>query len=171
MRLLFYFLILSAACLGQAEPGKVTREAQRTSIKRNTIFIEGLGNAGITGYSINYDHLFPLAGVGGISLRAGFSSKWDAFSCPALVNFVIGPRSSHLEIGAGWDLLRARNATRPGFYPVPTGNLTYRYQKPGGGFFFKIGYTPVFYDYKSNPNAGILIIFWFDCGASLGFTF
>jgi hypothetical protein len=159
-------LILKCASQSKDSTEWIKIKAEKRIIQRHTVFAELLGNAGLGFYSINYDYILPFKNNGGISFRAGGSVNREVISCPVLLNFVAGRYNSHFEIGFGADLLRSRYSKVPGFYVVPTANLTYRHQKPEGGVFYKIGYTPVFHDDNS-----LLIIFWASCGLAIGYTF
>jgi hypothetical protein len=149
-----------------------------SSIKKNTIFFEGYGNAGRVFYSINYERLFPLKSIYGISIRVGtsYAIKQGVSAFPVLVNLMTGKRKSHFEIGMGcvsyFNVLYPNVETDIDKYLIAlTGNIGYKYQRPDGGFFFKVSYTPVFYNsfVKQDPLmvfAGIV-----DIGVSIGHTF
>lgn len=140
-------------------------------LKANSIYFEALGNGGL--YSVNYDRLL----TDNFGIRAGFMylSKIDIFFVaaedilifPATLNFFVGEKHK-LELGAGLVFASVSNTSAFGFKSdsggsniVGTATIGYRYQKPDGGFLFRIGFTPLFGTGGFEPWGGI----------SLGFSF
>jgi hypothetical protein len=153
-------------------------DTTKSIIKKNTIFFEGYGNAGRMFYSINYERLFPLKSKCGISLRVvtSYAYKQGLFSFPILVNLMTGKRNSHFEIGLGCVSYIPVPYDNPysdidEFLVAPTGLIGYKYQRPDGGLFFKVSYTPVFYSafyYQEQIDVAMGLL---DIGVSLGYTF
>ncbi len=67
---------------------------------------------------------------------------------------IIGRNKNHFEIGIGYTLIYSAQAyinlqkvewdfEKYVFSSLVPFRIGYRYQKPGGGLFFKVGYTPV----------------------------
>jgi hypothetical protein len=139
--------------------------------KPNSIYFEALGNGGL--YSVNYDRLF----TDNFGIRAGimylskvdiiFAAAEDLLIFPATLNFFVGEKHK-LELGAGLVFASVSNTSSFGFKSdsggsniVGTATIGYRYQKPDGGFLFRIGFTPLFGSGGFEPWGGI----------SLGFSF
>ncbi len=147
----------------------------KQKLARNTVFIELLGNAGLGLYSVNYDRIVYHKAQFGLSIRGGFSlmptSNRSIFvlTFPILVNLIHGKKNNHFEFGFGCTFQPVVGAKSPvNRYPL-TANISYRYQKPSGGFFFKVGYTPVYY-YEDEDDATNIIS---RCliGISFGYSF
>jgi hypothetical protein len=141
-------------------------EIDKTSykkIKHHSVYVELGGNSIV--YSLNYDYTFSLSESTKLAIGAGFeylimnssffsNSPYSAhqdkpflFITPA-VNLLCGKKSHHLELGISAIYLA-----------LPSARIGYRYQPAKGGFFFRIGYTPVL----------IFPIHW--GGISFGYTF
>lgn len=144
-----------------------------------SLFFELLGNGGA--YSINADYLLAPA----YSVRIGYVT-WTAphlfggyeelTAFPLLINYLIGRGNHKLETGAGILYGHYKSANSGGeltedyTFATLTGTLSYRYQRPHGGFFFKAGLTP-FYSFANEEKAYPEDEFfpWF--GISWGFSF
>lgn len=124
----------------------------------NSIYAEGGGNGFL--YSINYGRIFNQKGAFKFSGSAGFSyvkqvttTHWTPI-IPIEASLLWGKTSHHLELGTGTSLLTAQSISldtetntlqeKVSFNSLIFFRLGYRYQKPEGGFFFRIGYTPGF---------------------------
>ncbi|WP_439489871.1 hypothetical protein [Algoriphagus sp.] len=152
----FFLLVLSLAI-----SSKVTAQSKvETFTAKNAVYLEIGGNAGQ--YAFTYGRLFyqagafKLTGSAGISLWADRVEGSTVFNpaVPLEVSGIIGSGNHHLELGLG---VTPHLATSLDFNPetleledkVVFGSLIplrigYRYQKPEGGFFFRVGYTPFF---------------------------
>jgi hypothetical protein len=134
--LLLLFLLLSANTL----------QAQKdTTIARNTLYFEGLGNAGL--YSINYDRIFFIKKQK-LSWRVGFSiippdMTPALFTFPLELNLLFG-KKHHFEIGFGLSYIYEGTNLRPISVLIVGGLAGYRFQKPEGGLFFKAGVSTIF---------------------------
>jgi hypothetical protein len=149
--LLATFLLLlvrgPAPVLGQTE--------EQYEASRNAVYLELGGQGGL--YSINYEYRFLKS----FSARAGFSiwsfpffvADVDFLGVPLMVNALIGGRFANLEIGVGVIAVSASSTdfffgktSSTGPIAVATGTVGYRHQSVDGGFVFRIGFTPVYYD-------------------------
>ncbi len=147
-------------------------QAQQAITARQAVFLE-LGGNGVF-LSVNYDRIVYQRSAFKVSLRAGFGLLRDAvysysntlagqnYAKPLLpleVNGMFGKRKGHLELGLGYTpYLDKRNDTYQdgqGSYvdnirwrlnSLVFARLGYRYQKPEGGFFFRVAITPIVVD-------------------------
>lgn len=132
---------------------------------RNVAYLE-LGGNGIIP-TINYERQLSerLFGRIGFSFVASSESDGDedlTFVVPVAVNYLTHPAGNHhLEAGAGltwivgdaqdlWDQDDDEISNLAG-----TTNFGYRYQKPGRGFVFRAGLTPIIFDGGIAPWAGL----------------
>jgi hypothetical protein len=144
---------------------------EKSDYRKNAIFLELLGPGMF--YSVNYDRRIG----NNLSLRGGFTTwnlhgvlfellgieRLSMTAFPLSINYLTGPgKSSHLEIGAG--VMPSFVSGKASFTDEETGNATllmgigsigYRYQKPDGGFFFRVALTPVFTQYGSAVSGGL----------------
>ena len=147
-----------AALLAAMSSGAHAQAPARTAY--NTVFLELGGNAGI--YSVNYERVLPSA----VSLRAGFSYlsvsaasgtsgsnvTWSSF--PLTVSYLgLGGGTVKFEVGGGVALHRFSGSATWGFgdevktgafVPLPTAIAGLRIAPAGGGFNFKLAYTPLY---------------------------
>jgi hypothetical protein len=132
-----------------------------TYTAKNAVYLEVGGSSGR--YAINYSKIFHQKGKLKLNASAGFSmwrNKINDFKTywlpviPLEVTALYGKLNHHLEMGFGFTSLLDRTLffdsgslelddkfVFDAFIPLRVG---YRYQKPKGGFFFRIGYTPFF---------------------------
>ena len=95
--------------------------------------------------SVNYEHYFSKNTQGlNAQIGVGFAPK-SLITIPVSLNYVIGKRKHHLEVGAGITyingvLLVEDVKIEPDV--IEHFNILYKYQKPDGKFFFKTGFTP-----------------------------
>ena len=134
---------------------------------KNSLYVELLGNAGF--YSVNYGRILhqhnrlKISGSAGLSYfrqssgarSIGISDYWTPM-LPIEITAFWGKSRHHLEVGTGISFYSSQRLTyNPDFPPsnfqkdisleaVLPLRLGYRYQKPEGGFFFRLGYTPLF---------------------------
>jgi hypothetical protein len=140
-------------------------------LRPNSIYFEALGNGGL--YSVNYDRLFTDNFGGRLGLMylsevdIFFVAAEDILIFPATLNYFIGEKHK-LELGAGVVFASVSNTRAFGFKSdsdgsniVGTATIGYRYQKPDGGFLFRVGFTPLFGSEGIEPWGGI----------SLGYSF
>ncbi len=121
-------------------------------IRRNTFFVELGGNA--VSYSVNYDRIllardkWKLSGrVGALYLPLFQVSNRLMVGAPLEVSYLRGRGKHFLEIGLGGTVTydtyplsdtRVRDLAVMGVFRVG-----YRHQKPEGGLFYKVGFTPL----------------------------
>jgi len=151
----------------------------------NAVYLEILGPGGF--YSLNYDRAFgDFAGRIGFSYisvsattvsSAGTlesaSASW--LSVPITFSYLgIGSKSHMLEVGAGvtlWSFgagasgFGAGSSSASAMLIAPTGIVGYRMQPKDGGFFFKVGVSPMFI------TGGDASVFWPAPHIALGGTF
>jgi hypothetical protein len=159
-RLLFVLVLafsISFGATAQTEAEKFTAT--------HSVHLELGGNAGR--YAFNYGRLiyqkraFKVLGSVGFSLWSDSNlikgnTRWYP-AIPLELSALIGRGKHHLEIGLGItsfldQTINFSNDTGTGILTkgsnfmrtiVPL-RVGYRYQKPDGGFFFRVGYTPFF---------------------------
>lgn len=127
------------------------------------VYLELAGNGVI--YSINYDKIFHQKGAFKSSYRVGISvypRNYDRIYAnvylPLEITGMYGKRNGHFEFGLGvtpsylnYGTFDPTNADREvldysGMGLAVFGRLGYRYQKPDGGFFFRIAVNPILAD-------------------------
>lgn len=119
----------------------------------NSIHLELLGNGLI--YSLNYERIIieslsARAGIGYIQVNEiGGDDKVSLTTVPVMVNYLLGSKSSHLELGIGACFIVASAdfkefASVSGSETLGTATFGYRYQRPDGGILFRAGVTPLF---------------------------
>lgn len=150
--LVFAFAI-SFGATAQTEP--------ETFTAKKAVYLEVGGSSGI--YAVNYSKIFHQKGKFKLNASAGFSmwpnEKIDSKTIwlpviPIEVSAFYGKSNHHLEMGFGFTSYLDKTTAIDfetfelsdkvvfgAFIPLRVG---YRYQKPEGGFFFRIGYTPLF---------------------------
>lgn len=131
-----------------------------TFTAKNAVYLEVGGSSGR--YAVNYSKIFHQKGKLKLNASAGFSmwrnEKLDSKTSwlpviPLEVTALYGKSNHHLEMGFGFtsflgtslELVSGTFGLRDkvvfgAFIPLRVG---YRYQKPEGGFFFRVGYTPI----------------------------
>lgn len=145
-------LAISSNCLAQKEPQSFTA--------KNAVYLEVGGSSGR--YAVNYSKIFHQKGKLKLNASAGFSMWRDQLNdfktiwlpvIPLEVTALYGKSNHHLELGFGFTSFLSRTldinsetfefsdkVVFGAFIPLRVG---YRYQKPEGGFFFRVGYTPI----------------------------
>src|SRR5690606_32348583 len=131
----------------------------KTFTAKNALYLEIGGSSGI--YAINYSKIFHQKGKLKLNASAGFSmwrNKMNEFKTiwlpviPLEFSGLYGRKNNHLEMGVGITSYLDRTleidsetfefsdkVVFGAYIPLRVG---YRYQKPEGGFFFRVGYTP-----------------------------
>ena len=149
-----------------------------SNISKNTIYFEVLGNGGV--YSFNYDRiffskkLFKISGRVGASYIPPFVGYSHVFTYPVEINFLYG-KKNYLEVGIGYtsvfNLYKENIFKVYDIYAYPVLRISYRFQKPNGGFFFRTGlilyfidtaFTKYYSNYSNNKT-------WL--GLGFGYTF
>ena len=150
-RLLFLLLFVSISAAAQ-------------TVDRNAVYLELGGNA--IGPNINYERRWSdlwAFRVGFTYVEVSTETETDsAIAVPLMVNRISAPASNHhLETGLGILLVAGEdeqlNDEIDEEFAGVIGTLTvgYRYQKPAGGFVFRIGFTPIFDDQNFIPWGGM----------------
>ena len=143
---------ISLGATAQTEPGTFTA--------KKGVYLEVGGSSGI--YAINYSKIFHQKGKLKLNASAGFSMWRDQLNdfktiwlpvIPLEFSALYGKSNHHLELGLGFTSYLGRTfdinsetfekkdiVVIDAFIPLRVG---YRYQKPEGGFFFRVGYTPI----------------------------
>jgi hypothetical protein len=132
------FLLLTCTLLAKT---------QQNISARNTVYADFFSRD--VYYSINYDRVFSEGENFNKSYRIGFSVSSNIIALPLGINFFSGQGNNHFEFGV--TVVPYVEDYKKLFSP---GNLSdkkldiipgagYRYQKPDGGFFFRIIAGPV----------------------------
>lgn len=157
--------------------GAQALHAQSARTAHNTIYLELGGNALI--YSVSYERILPSelalrAGVGYMSLGATAgtaSSSVTSLGIPVTASYLGIGGSTKLELGGGVLFERFSGATSTGFgdkieegvfVPLATFIAGLRVSPPGGGFNFKLGFTPIWH-----PDVGFFP--WASLAFGVGF--
>ena len=124
--------------------------SQKTnSFSRHTVYADFASHGAY--YSVNYDRIFSRGEKLAKTYRIGFSVIQNAVAMPVGINFFTGHEASHVEFGLTvvpyietyTDPYWGTKETDKKIYIIP--GAGYRYQKPEGGFFFKVIAGPVIY--------------------------
>lgn len=138
--------------------------------KKNAFYIEALGNARLV--SANYERIFNQSTNMKTAIRLGYGFWRVAYDentytnsmLPLELNTLIGNSQHHLEVGAGTALnfetikpmyYYGFGETRTVTYLSYQGRIGYRYQKPTGGFLFRVAFTPFYtrdYSFAAGKN-------------------
>lgn len=143
--------------INYAEKGSIFFE----KAARHVIYAE-LGGAAF-GASFNYEYVFYQHPNARFAARIGlgFSPFTDpAMTSPLGLVLISGRKNHHMELGFSNNTL----LDDKGFSFMGMGQMGYRFQKPEGGLFFKVSYTPYLtnYDFKNYNHWG---------GVSMGWAF
>lgn len=150
----------------------VAAQTERTA--QNTVYLELGGNALL--YSVSYERILPSevglrvgAGYTSLSATAGTASaSVSSLSIPITASYL---GFGKLELGGGVLLQKFSGATTTGFgsdieagvfVPMATFIAGLRLAPPGGGFNFKLGFTPMWH-----PDVGFFP--WGSLGFGIGF--
>jgi hypothetical protein len=140
----------------------------------NSVQLE-LGGHGLF-YSLNYERVFingqrfktsVQAGVAYYPPPTGIRELWF----PVSLNEIFSFNKHHVELGAGCLIINEPGLSIIGETPrrrtqtMIIARVGYRYQKPGGRFILRVGFTPIFESYPNKtytyPSGGL----------SLGYAF
>lgn len=168
----FFLVLLLLICMKISFSQKDTIQ-----FKKNAVYGELLGNAGVL-YSLNYERILLKHKNGFFTGRIGvgnlFLVDYDEFDIPILINHVLSIEEHHFEVGGGLISGIGQNLkTKKIKFLMNIGatvNLMYRYQKPGGRFVFRVGWTPGYY-FEKDPDPLIVFFFLLMPGASIGYAF
>lgn len=141
-------------------------DSSSNTIQKNTFYIEAFGQGLYDSFS--FDHLFNTEYKVKNSISGGVTycniDYLYVIAAPVSYNFIFGQKKHHLELGIGLTamLLDQKDINASQLYVDQYGNLqnnsyigyqvdlysyftpkiAYRYQKPEGGFFFRLAFTP-----------------------------
>ena len=170
-------LALCMAVVALTGMGSHELAAQTERTAHNTVFLE-LGGNGLI-YSLSYERILPSE----MSLRAGFgymsigasagtaSSSVTSLSIPVTASYLGIGGATKLELGGGVLFQRFSGATSTGFgndieagvfVPLATFITGLRVAPPGGGFNFKLAFTPIWH-----PDVGFFP--WASLAFGVGF--
>lgn len=125
---------------------------------KNHLYVEALGNALF--YSVNYERAlsekllgrvgFSFYTIEGEALAGREQFEGNGTTIPIMINYLSGSGNGHLELGGGIAVY-STDVDNPssdfldfnGSTLLFTGTVGYRYQQPGGGFLFKLSFTPL----------------------------
>lgn len=150
-----FILVFSShfSVFAQSEP--------KTFTAKHAVYLEVGGSSGR--YAINYSKIFHQKGKLKLNASVGFSiwrnelNNFNTIWLPVIpleVTAFYGKSNHHLELGFGFTSFLDRTLNfdsetlefqdKVVFGAIIPVRIGYRYQKPGGGFFFRVGYTPFF---------------------------
>ena len=150
--------------------------------KINTLFVELLGNALL--YSINYERLIKFKSKNKVAVRIGFhysnnfnNNDQRITSIPIEFYYLhpISAKNHYLELGIGMEYAHDyfMDLNHVDQYFFATSRIGYRYQRRDGGFFLKVGFTPLYELYVINRDPANIeypkIRPW--AGLGIGYTF
>ena len=179
MRKMFFniMLLFFCFCLMKAQ----AQSEFCTDLKKNTVFFEVGGNGVL--YSLNYDRLFDISRKFKASTRIGLhfsenlndnGNRYIGFPLEVSGLYSIFNNKHFLELGTGLTLMNDNDFSlnHKTTLFILAFRAGYRYQKPQGGMFFKIGFTPLYDFYIINPKDHIIYSTWFLFGGiGIGYTF
>lgn len=166
-------------------PGLLFAQHRRNpqSFRKNTVFIEILGNAGT--YSLNYDRLLYQSKGYKLAGRLGFSffpkNTYNMQSFPLEVSVLFSAYGNHhIEIGSGLSYIKGLEAkdvivdytgsrkyvSESLYIPFRVG---YRYQRQRGRLFLKAGVIPMIGIYEFEKEFSKKSHIWL--GGAVGYSF
>ena len=123
------------------------QDKDSTFLSRNTFYLD-LASKGAY-YSLNYDRIFHQGDQLNYSFRIGFSILKDAVALPFGINLFTGKKDNHIEFSITfmpyidqYKSFLSENDLSDKYLYIITG-IGYRYQKWGGGFFFRTALSPM----------------------------
>lgn len=138
-----FVLVLTLSSLSTTSRAEVTA--------KNTIYVEGLGPAGL--YSLNYERR-----VGDFNGRVGFTMWTNSIATvttvPVGFNYIgFGGKSSHLELGGVVTTAFINGDSQFGDTISVFGSalVGYRFQPESGGFNFRAGASPLLGEFGLLP--------------------
>lgn len=179
--------IIFICLIGLCQLNVIHSSAQpRVFEKKNAFYIEALGNARLA--SLNYERIFNQSENMKTGIRLGYGFWISDFDnelftnsiLPIELNSLIGKDRHHLEFGIGTALNFEKSTTYYFFGVGPKyrdpylsfhGRLGYRYQKPEGGFVFRLAFTPMFTRDNSSISSERMSKFYPWAGVSFGYSF
>lgn len=156
-------------------------ESRILKIKKNTVFAELAGNGFV--YSVNYDRIFNLTSSYKLAARMGVQvtnkfplTYYRTFCVPVELSglYNLYNHKHFIEVGVGLSYLNSHDyfVNHTEEIMLLALRLGYRYQKPAGGLFVKVGFVPLYDWLVSNPNPAVTHHTWFFSGGiAVGYTF
>ena len=144
-----------------------SQDSDNLRINRNSLYFELFGNAGYL-YNVTYDRLVLIREKNKMSVGLGCqyfnSSDIDdyIFSISPQISYLYGSKH-HLETGLG---IAYDFNSHDLVIPIRIG---YRFQKLEGGFFCKLGFTPLLTNSYPFFGDGYVFLPW--GGAAIGWSF
>jgi len=154
----FNFLLLSFSLFSQSKDSTV----QQNIKSKNAIFIEGLGSSA-SFVSLNYDRIIFQSEITKLTISAGVGlfpvvdkeniahkNVYYIYGLPVSTNLLLGKKKHYAELGVGVSYSKGLEASFSStgrvvlsemLFLVP--RVGYRFQRNQGGFFFRIGFTPL----------------------------
>lgn len=140
-------VIVLLFCIFGAVNTVLSQEKDSTKLSRNTFYID-LSTRGAY-YSVNYDRIFSVGKKLSYSYRIGFSVLENAIALPLGINLFTGKGNAHAEFSLTLmpymdeykSFLSSNDLSDKYLYIIPAAG--YRYQKRGGGLFFKVALSPM----------------------------
>jgi hypothetical protein len=133
------------------------RDSSSSLPKRNTIYIEAFGQGLLN--SLSYDRLYRTGKKNKTSVSAGVTffpsiGIGDMYLGSQLsYNFLYTMKNHHIELGMGLNFLvdevkegveyLGESGIEKNYYLYFTPKLGYRFQRPQGGIFFRVTFTPL----------------------------
>jgi len=141
---------------------QILTEKVYPDFKHHSVYLE-IGGSSLL-YSLNYDYTLRITNGLNLAVGSGFAyspnsivdDQGYSFLVAPACNLLLGRSSHHAETGLA--LLSRGTADST----TISGRIGYRYQRPSGGFLFRIGFTPIVLE----PE---WIMPW--AGVSFGYTF
>jgi len=142
---LFFLFVFLDASLNNA----FCQKNDDALFKRNSIFANFTTKGAL--YSVNYERIIHEYKTINLSGQFGFSLLKDAIAFPFGINLFTGKGNSHFDfslilvpyIDKYKSFLSKNDLSDKQMYVVP--GLGYRFQKPSGGFFFKMSGSPTIF--------------------------
>ena len=149
-------------------------------VRKNSIFLEIAGNGVL--YSVNYDRLFNLSDKFKLSARIGvhYTNKFPlqfyrTVCIPIELSglYCFYKNKHFVELGTGLSYLNSNDRVTQHAENIIifAMRLGYRFQKPEGGLFVKVGFVPLYDWIVKNPDLAVPHHSWlFSGGLGIGYT-
>ncbi len=170
-RLLILFL-----CLFFFTKKVVSQNIDTTFQSKNAIYTDFSTQGAF--YSINFERIFYQNKKINISYRFGLTILKDDIAFPMGINLFTGKKNSHLDFSLVIipyifdykSFLSSNDLSDKCMYVAP--GIGYRYQKPSGGFFFRVLVSPmIFLDPPTGDFWNMDPTLYFAANLGIGLTF
>lgn len=154
-------------------------------IKKNTVYTEFLGTSA-TVASIHYDRIIKKFKKSYFDLGLGLgyfppvgAATYPNYGIAGSFNWTTGINNNHFEVGIGLTyssgfLQETHGSDHKTMEALMSSfRIGYKYQKPEGGIFFRVGLTPLvkLKEFSSLDDGEIFYKFWPLIGIGAGYTF